>query len=256
MKIYQKKQGNIYTITGKVIDGEYDGEVNEIGIEMKEFIEAEINNLIILKYKFIHYNGFPNVHTVDFKDLEGLKTPEKEGNLTNNQKIVEDLKEKYLYNLENHQIYSPFRNEVIIIDEVHNFVREIINESPQANIFYNWIMEAEDVKLIFLSATPLINKPAEIAILFNMLRGKLNIFNFTLRTDRDEEDIQKELRDKFYTETSSIEQLHVKKQKGKMVVSFIKNKTNFDSIMVDDVIKTVKHNDKTLKGFLMKYSKD
>ena len=110
-------------------------------------------------------------------------------------------------------------------------------------------MEAEDVKLIFLSATPLINKPAEIAILFNMLRGKLNVFNFTVTTDRDEEDIQKELRDKFYTEKSSIEQLHVKKQKGKMVRAFIKNKTNFESIMIDDVIKTVKHNDKSLKDF-------
>ena len=41
----------------------------------------------------------------------------------------------------------------------------------------------------------------------------------------------------------------LKSKKGKMVVSFIKNKTNFDSIMVDDVIKTVKHNDKTLKEF-------
>tara|TARA_Y100000389_G_scaffold115453_1_gene112531 strand:+ start:1725 stop:5504 length:3780 start_codon:yes stop_codon:yes gene_type:complete len=244
-----KENREIYTITGRVIDGEYNGEVKEIDLEMKEFIEAEINNLIILKYKFIHYNGFPEVHKVDFKNLEALKTPEKEGTLTNNQKIVEDLKQKYLYNLEKHQIYSPFRNEVIIIDEVHNFVREIINESPQANIFYNWIMEAEDVKLIFLSATPLINKPAEIAILFNMLRGKLNVFNFTVTTDRDEEDIQKELRDKFYTEKSSIEQLHVKKQKGKMVVSFIKNKTNFESIMIDDVIKTVKHNDKSLKYF-------
>ena len=105
---------------------------------MKEFIEAEINNLIILKYKFIHYNGFPEVHKVDFKNLEALKTPEKEGTLTNNQKIVEDLKQKYLYNLENHQIYSPFRNEVIthVIDEVHNFVREIIKwKSPSKYLF-------------------------------------------------------------------------------------------------------------------------
>ena len=244
-----KESREIYTITGKSVGGKYDGEVNIISNEMKEYIESEINNLIIMKYKFIHYNGFPNVHKVDFKDLEGLKKPEKEGNLTSNQQIVEDLKKKYLYNLENHQIYSPFRNEVIIIDEVHNFVREIINDSPQANIFYNWIIEAEDVKLIFLSATPIINKPSEIAVLFNMLRGTLNIFNFTVITDKEEDDIQKELRDKFYTESSSIEQLHVKKQKGKMVISFIKNKSNFDSVMIDGVIKTVKHNDKSLKEF-------
>lgn len=244
-----KESREIYTITGEPINEEYSGEVKIITDEMKEFIESEINNLIIMKYKFIHYNGFPNVHTVDFKNVEGLKKPEKEGNLTTNQQIVEDLKKKYLYNLENHQIYSPFRNEVIIIDEVHNFVREIINESPQANIFYNWIIEAEDVKIIFLSATPIINKPSEIAVLFNMLRGSLNIFNFTVKTDREEEDVQKELRDKFYTENSSIEQLHVKKQKGKIVISLTKNKSNFDSVMIDGVIKTVKHNDKNLKEF-------
>ena len=34
-----KETRELYTVTGKVIDGEYDGEVNEIGIEMKEFIE-------------------------------------------------------------------------------------------------------------------------------------------------------------------------------------------------------------------------
>ena len=30
---------------------------------------------------------------------------------------------------------------------------------------------------------------------------------------------------------------------------FIKNKSNFDSIMIDGVIKTVKHNDTSLKEF-------
>ena len=44
-------------------------------------------------------------------------------------------------------------------------------EVPPANVFYNWIVNSEDVKLIFLSGTPVINKPAEIAILYNMLRA-------------------------------------------------------------------------------------
>ena len=244
-----KETRDIFTSTGEVINGTYNGNIIKLSLEQKEYIDNEINNLISMKYKFIHYNGFPNVHKVDFDDIQSLKKTEKEGNLTNNQQMVEDLKKKYLNNFENHNIRSPFRNEVIIIDEVHNFVREIINGSPQANIFYNWIIEAEDVKIIFLSATPIINKPSEIAILFNMLRGSLDIYNFTVKTDINEETLQKTLRDKFYKERSSIEQLHVKKQKGKIIVSFIKNKTNFDSIMVNDIIKTVKHNDKSLQDF-------
>ena len=35
--------------------------------------------------------------------------------------------------------------------------------------FYEWIINAEKVKLVFLSGTPIINKPNEIGILFNML---------------------------------------------------------------------------------------
>ena len=33
-------------------------------------------------------------------------------------------------------------------------------------------MNAENVKLVFLSGTPIINKPCEIAVLYNMLKGK------------------------------------------------------------------------------------
>ena len=112
-----------------------------------------------------------------------------------------------------------------------------------AKVFYNWIIEAEDIKLIFLSGTPIINKPAEIAILYNMLRGKLHVFNFTIVSDRDDEDVQQELRDYFYKEESTIEQLYVKKNKGKLIISFTKNKTNFESIMEDNIVKTIKFGD-------------
>ena len=59
---------------------------------------------------------------------------------------MKTLTEKYKSNVENYSTYSPFHGEVIIIDEVHNFVREIINESGPATVFYNWIVNAEDIK--------------------------------------------------------------------------------------------------------------
>ena len=55
-------------------------------------------------------------------------------------------------------------------------------------------MDAEDIKIVFLSGTPVINKPAEIAILFNMLRGSLLIFDFTVKSDKDEVELQRELK--------------------------------------------------------------
>ena len=36
------------------------------------------------------------------------------------------------YNIKNYNVESPFYNEVLIIDEVHNFVRQIINNTGSA----------------------------------------------------------------------------------------------------------------------------
>ena len=250
---------DLYTYDGKVIENgsdklPTDREINVINMSNKgeksfylDYIEEEINVLIKVKYNFIHYNGFPKVEDFDFKNNRG-KILDKE-KLTENDKLVLTFAEKYKENYDNHGILSPFKDNVIIIDEVHNFVREIINESVPANIFYNWIVDAEDIKIVFLSGTPVINKPAEIAILFNMLRGSLLIFDFTVKYDKDETELQKELRDHFYNENSSIEQIHTSKKKGKVIISFTKTKTNFESIMEDDIIKTIKYNNHDLDSF-------
>ena len=251
---------DIYTYDGNVIEDASDKlptdrEMNIINMSSTgdgnsfylDYIEEEINILIKVKYNFIHYNGFPRVEDFDFKNNNG-KILDKE-KLTENDKMVLTFAEKYKENYDNHGILSPFKNNVIIIDEVHNFVREIINESVPANIFYNWIVDSEDTKIVFLSGTPIINKPAEVAVLFNMLRGSLLIFDFTVKYDKEENELQKELRDHFYNENSSIEQIHTSKKKGKVIISFIKTKTNFESIMEDDIIKTIKYNNHDLDSF-------
>ena len=250
---------DVYTINGKLLEKNgdkipTDREINVINMNRTDerffyldYIEEQINIFIKVKYNFIHYNGFPRVEDFDFKNNRG-KILDKE-KLTENDKLVLTFAEKYKENYDNYGIHSPFKNNVIIIDEVHNFVREIINESVPANIFYNWIIDGEDIKIVFLSGTPVINKPAEIAILFNMLRGSLLIFDFTVKSDKDDVELQKDLRNHFYTENSSIEQIHTVKKKGKIVISFTKTKTNFESIMEDEIIKTIKYNNHELDSF-------
>lgn len=209
----------------------------------KLFIEEQINYMIQLKYNFIHYNPFPPVdeYNPDTIDPDKVKT--------GNQELVERLITTYETNKKNDYILSPFKENVIVIDEVHNFVRQIINGSSPALVFYNWIVESEDVKLIFLSGTPIINKPAEVAILYNMLRGVIHVFEFSLGSNADPEVIQEELRNTYYKKLSSIEQIHVSVKKGRLVLSFTKNKTNYESIMVDGKVQTVKYNDNTLNEF-------
>ena len=242
----------IYTFNGEPIlkKGEsFNGECLQLSEEQKMFIEQQINYLIKLKYNFIHYNGFPEVDKVDFERPIPEELEDNDDSGTTNQRMVKHFVKKYQSNKESYGVLSPFKENVIIIDEVHNFVNEIINGSAPANVFYNWIINSEDVKIVFLSGTPVINKPAEIAILYNMLRGILHVFNFTILSDRDDYEVQQELREYFYKKNSSIEQLYVTKQKGKLVVSFTKNKTNYESILQDDIIKTIKFNNHDYESF-------
>ena len=247
-----KENRTVYTTTGSPIikEGEtFSGECIRLTPEQKLFINEEINFLIQLKYNFIHYNGFPAVHEVNFREEVDTDIFEDEEGGTENQKKVKYFVKQYQQNMKEHGVLSPFRENVIIIDEVHNFVNEIMNGSAPANVFYDWIVNSEDIKLVFLSGTPIINKPAEIAILYNMIRGVLNIFEFSVVSDRDDYEVQQELRDYFYQKKSSIEQLHVTKRMGKLIISFIKNKTNYESIFEENTIKTIRFNNHTFEEF-------
>jgi hypothetical protein len=75
-----------------------------------------------------------------------------------------------------------FNNSVIVIDEVHKVSGMYRNQrgNPTADdpggigrILYNKIKDAKRAKVIALSGTPLINSPFEIAILANMIHGKI-----------------------------------------------------------------------------------
>ena len=231
----------------------------------KEFINQEINYLIRTKYNFIHYNPFPKVKSSmidEFKlddeeideDLHLLNEEEQKVINTNNKRIVKDLETRLKFNRKTFNVDSPFYGECVVIDEVHNFVREILNPaSKPSKVFYNWIINAENVKLVFLSGTPIINKPSEIAVLYNMLKGLIKIYSFTIITNIDTDVITKKLNDIFYKKKSLIELFYVEKKKGKCIISFIQERTGFESIMdpedENQIIFTVQHSKEGLKTF-------
>jgi len=59
----------------------------------------------------------------------------------------------------------------LIIDEAHNFFRAITNGSRNAATLYDAVMRAKDMKLAFLTGTPIASHPFELAMCFNMLVG-------------------------------------------------------------------------------------
>lgn len=123
--------------------------------EDQQKINSQLDKMISYKYQFMNYNGLRSSH------LNGL---------TNGSTI------------------NPFSNKVIIIDEAHNFISRIVNKLNRKTSLsmklYNYLMDAENCKIILLSGTPIINYPNEIAILFNILRGTLRTYSCKLVIDK------------------------------------------------------------------------
>jgi hypothetical protein len=119
----------------------------------RESLDAQLNKMISAKYQFINYNGMRMSH------LNTLTS-----NFTEN----------------------PFNDRVVIIDEAHNFISRIVNKLRRPTSLsmrlYELLMTAQNVKIILLSGTPVINYPNEVAIIFNILRGYIKVWKIPLQT--------------------------------------------------------------------------
>jgi hypothetical protein len=118
----------------------------------RESLDAQLNKMISAKYQFINYNGMRMSH------LNTLTS-----NFTEN----------------------PFNDRVVIIDEAHNFISRIVNKLRRPTSLsmrlYELLMTAQNVKIILLSGTPVINYPNEVAIIFNILRGYIKVWKIPLQ---------------------------------------------------------------------------
>lgn len=136
---------DIIIISSKSLQANYKKEIEKYN----NMINNDNTNLddIINQYKFVTSNSKNMISSLDDK----LNT------------ILNNFKDSKV-NLE---------NKVIIIDEAHNLFNSIVNGSKIANEFYDLIMNTKNIKLLFLTGTPIINNPFEIAVAFNMLYGKI-----------------------------------------------------------------------------------
>lgn len=64
-------------------------------------------------------------------------------------------------------------NSLVIIDEAHNLFKAIINGSQDSNAYkiYEAILHAKNIKLLFLTGTPISKDPFELVPCVNMLAG-------------------------------------------------------------------------------------
>ena len=139
---------------------------NELSSNDKKNLDEQLDEMIQNKYTFINYNG---LRRDKFKQL------------TNN--------------FEN----NIFDNAVVVIDEAHNLISRIVNKlnkikklerGPNAPLqvslslqIYEFLLRANNCRIVLLSGTPIINYPNEIGILFNILRGYIKSWEFTLSVE-------------------------------------------------------------------------
>jgi hypothetical protein len=80
---------------------------------------------------------------------------------------------------------SSVNGKVLIWDEVHNLGNLMASKSVGGAKFYDMFMNARDVKIVFLSATPIINRIFEITKIFNILKGYMHTLEISFRSAFD-----------------------------------------------------------------------
>jgi hypothetical protein len=106
----------------------------------QEIIGKQIEDIINQRFTFIRYNGLSTANIGKYVPADGS---------------------------------NPYSGSVVIIDEVHNLISRVSNQSDITKPLYNLIYNATDCKVVALSGTPVINRANEVAYLMNLLRGPI-----------------------------------------------------------------------------------
>jgi hypothetical protein len=157
-------------------------EVNPMNMKgiTKEKLVSQIKNLINTYYLFLGYGQFANyiMKTIDYdeeikrtkieKKNSTEKTSKKEPKISLNNRIIKKLQ-------------NEFNNRLVVIDEVHNIRMADDNENKKVALNLELLVKsAENMRFLFLSATPMYNNYKEIIWLLNLMnindrRAKINI---------------------------------------------------------------------------------
>lgn len=156
-----------------VIDTRHPPNWDNLTDAQRASLDGQMTQAITDKYTFIHYNGIR-------KDAFG--------------RLKREAKSK-------RGVSNPFSGAVVVLEEAHNFVGMIVNKlkgkkDSLTREMYQLLMEAEDTKIVFLTGTPFVNYPNEMAVMFNMLRGlmRVHVYNITTQGPFSQRDAEEAIR--------------------------------------------------------------
>ena len=97
---------------------------------------------------------------------------------------------------------NHFDNKLIIIDEVHNITSGLSNPKSLKYQLYNKLLKSNNSRFVLMSATPIINKPVEIAFIINLLRGEQTVYSIDVKGVPTQRYLKKYLMENRYVNTS------------------------------------------------------
>jgi superfamily II DNA or RNA helicase len=153
-------------------------------ISVAEHFKKLGRQILVLSSKSLQINykkeieNFRKINNISHENLDNYKFITSNSRtmidkITNEKDYVGNKMTNALDNILNHVNKESMDNKIIIVDEAHNLFNSIANGSEMANKFYDMVMKAKNVKLIFLTGTPVINDPFELSICYNMLVGDI-----------------------------------------------------------------------------------
>lgn len=197
----------VIVLSAKSLEANFRKELTAYTSQSEEYIDQN--------YKFISLNAsnmFKQINNVD-KTNEQNELENRLGDFMSD--VVRD---------------SALEDSMLIIDEAHNLFNSITNGAKNALALYDLIMETKNIRLIFMSGTPIINDPFELVPCFNMIRGPMDI-------SKEPKSMPGLTNSKFRRQkklNASIDSTNL----------FSEDINEFDSFFVDRENKTIKNKDK------------
>lgn len=138
--------------------------------EIQKFKDAEFG---ADRFEFVHYNG---LSSSDLADMERA---------------------------------NPFEDRIVVIDEVHNLTSMAVGSGMRGARLYKLLVSARGARIIALSATPLMNRPHELAYLVGLIKGYTKLFRLASEAPADAARVRQLLED-----DPEIDQVEVEPRSG------------------------------------------
>tara|TARA_Y100000389_G_scaffold13037_2_gene11658 strand:- start:3716 stop:6388 length:2673 start_codon:yes stop_codon:yes gene_type:complete len=122
---------------------------SDLSEDYKKLIQNQYEVFMEYQYQIIHYDGISK---------EKIKEMQAEKVLDNTLVIIDEA----------HNIGSMMRNQ--------KFTETQMKGSIKGRLLYDLFMKSKNTKFVFLTGTPITSNPIELAYIFNVLKGPMEVF--------------------------------------------------------------------------------